>query len=512
MMRIAFRTDSSALIGTGHLMRCLTLADELARRGHEVLFVCRELEGSISVLVRERGHRCNMLPAPTAFSATMPVGEDAPGHSAWLGVSQDLDAMQTIAALGNTGPLEWLIVDHYALDAHWERALRGRCKRLMVIDDLADRPHECDLLLDQNLYLEMEHRYEGLLPGTCSSLLGPRFALLRPTFARKRRELRAQSGEVRRILVFFGGIDAENETMKALEAISHIDDARLTVDVVVGASNPHRETLQEYCADRPAIRLHVQTERIAELMRVADLAIGAGGVATWERCATGLPTIAWPLADNQRAVISAAADFGALCAAELTAVGSADDLQRHINALLHSSHLRRHIGMRAASLCDGHGTRRVAEVLAPIVVNLRNATICDCEHVYRWRNHPSIRLASVNSEPIPYETHKAWFERTLVDPSKALLIAEHDNSLEGVLRYDFEGNIAIVSLYLVPKRAGKGIGSAMLLAGESWLREKHPEIEQVQAVVLDANDSSKALFEKSGYLRRQVVYEKVCKK
>jgi UDP-2,4-diacetamido-2,4,6-trideoxy-beta-L-altropyranose hydrolase len=512
-MRIAFRTDSSMQMGTGHLMRCLTLADELGRRGYEIMFICRELEGNVSSMARDRGYVCAMLPAPTAFNKAAEADEEAPAHAGWLGVPQHLDAEQTIEVMEQSGePFDWLIVDHYALDARWEEMLRCRCKQLMVIDDLADRPHECDLLLDQNLYPDLEHRYRGLIGDACRSLLGPSFALLRPEFARERRQLRSRSGEVRRILVFFGGVDAENETLRALRALSLIEDARLSVDVVIGKSNPHEKALRHYCEARRDICLHVQSPHIAELMVASDLAIGAGGVTTWERCAVGLPAIAWPLAENQRDVIGAAADVGALYAPDSDSVTNVDDLSAHLAALLRSTHLCRHMGKQAASLCDGHGTRRVADHIAPTEVVFREARLCDCENVYRWRDHPTTRNSSIESNPIPYETHRTWFQRALVDPCKTLLIAEREGSPVGVLRYDLKAEVAVVSLYLVPGQAGKGIGIAMLRAGETWLSEKHPEIELIQAVVLGTNRSSKALFERCGFLRRQIVFEKVHQK
>lgn len=311
-MRIAFRTDSSRRIGTGHLMRCLTLADELARRGHDILFICRELEGNVNALVHDRGHRLELLPAPLV-SGTAMVEEKTPAHAAWLGVSQATDAEQTAAALdhASAGKLDWLVVDHYALDTRWERQLRNRCVRLMVIDDLADRPHVCDLLLDQNLYPDIEMRYQGPVPDTCRTLLGPRFALLRPEFAQLRRDLRTRTGKVQRILVFFGGVDAENVTLKALEALSLVADPRIRVDVVIGQSNPHQEQLRRYCEDRPEFCLHVQTEHIAELMAAADLAIGGSGIATWERCFLGLPALVVSFAANQIGVARAVADSGA---------------------------------------------------------------------------------------------------------------------------------------------------------------------------------------------------------
>lgn len=508
-MRIAFRTDSSLQIGTGHMMRCLTLADELSRRGHDVLFVCRELVGNINGLVRDRGHRLETLPIPAP--SEVQAGDDRDlAHAAWLGVSWDTDAEQTGAVLDHvcSGRVDWLIVDHYALGTRWETQLRRRCIRLMVIDDLADRPHNCDLLLDQNLYPNMEKRYCGLIPDSCQIRLGPRFALLRPEFAEARRKLPNRIAEVRRVLVFFGGVDAENATMRALDALALVAEPSISVDIVIGQTNPHREQVLRYCEGHPQLCVHVQTERIAELMAAADLAIGSGGVATWERCALALPALVWPVAENQRQVIAAVAGYGAVYAPDPESILDPENLSRHIFALVHSRPLCQHLGARAASLCDGHGARRTADLIAPIEVRLRPAMHKDCDRVHRWRNQPGTRQASIDSAAIPYADHRAWFERTLADPTRALLIAEQHDGPVGVLRYDFDSEGATVSLYRVPGMSGAGIGKAMLLAGEAWLVGNHPEVKCVRAQVLEANAPSKAAFEGCDFLPHHIVYEK----
>lgn len=362
-MNIAFRTDSSYQIGTGHLMRCLTLADELARRGHEILFVCRELEGNVYSLVRERGHDLALL-SPPPSPGWVSAGEGAPAHAAWLGASQELDAKQTVTALGQGGaPLDWLIIDHYAIDANWESLLQTWCANLMVIDDLADRPHACGLLLDQNLHSEMECRYQELLPGTCHTLLGPKFALLRPEFVQARRELRTRTGVVQRVLVFFGGIDADNATLKSIEALSLTCHSQLTVDVVIGKGNPHQTELRRYCEGCPELRLHVQTERIAGLMAAADLAIGAGGIATWERCALGLPALVIALAYNQEVITDAVATTGAIRYLGAHNRGLKGRIPEEIQALLVSPEILKRMSERAAALVDAQGCTRVADKL-----------------------------------------------------------------------------------------------------------------------------------------------------
>ena len=201
----------------------------------------------------------------------------------------------------------------------------------MVIDDLADRPHDCDLLLDQNLYEGLERRYDGLVPDHCERLLGPRYALLRPEFAAARKTLRHRDGRVRRILVFFGGSDLSNETAKALEAIRLLNRTDIAVDVVVGVSNPKGDQIREICRGMPNIHFHLQVENMAELMALADLAIGAGGTTTWERCCLGLPSLVLVLADNQREVVEVMTDAGAMrnvgWHADVTSSGLAEVLQ-----------------------------------------------------------------------------------------------------------------------------------------------------------------------------------------
>lgn len=296
-MKVLFRADASVEIGSGHLMRCLTLADQLRSEGAEVAFICRDLPGGMFDYLRTRDYRFAKLPAAEADK-----------------VSQQTDATETIEAARQMFPggVDWLVVDHYRLDAAWERLLRPHTKRLMVIDDLANRPHDCDLLLDQNYYRDMERRYEGLVPAQCVTLLGPEYVLLRPEFAEARQRLRARDGTVRRILVFFGGSDPTNQTRKVLDAIKLIDNPDISADVVVGTGNPHRDEIESLCHGMPGMQYHCQVSNMAELILGADIGIGAGGAAMWERCYLGLPTMTVVFADNQVRTTEDVAGLGAI--------------------------------------------------------------------------------------------------------------------------------------------------------------------------------------------------------
>src|SRR5207244_2861084 len=284
-MTIAFRTDCGTRIGTGHVRRCLTLAEELRRRGARVVFISREQPGDLISLTARSGFETLRLPFIGGAS------ERDEGHAAWLGVPQAVDAESTIAALNGLKP-DWLVVDHYAINAEWEKALRPAVNRILVIDDLADRDHDCDALLDQNYFgADTASRYDHHLPETCIRLLGPVFALLQPHYAVIRSALPPRDGYIRRILIFFGGSDQTNETAKVLTALSHPSLMHLAVDVVLGSNHPNPEGVRTLVAARANTILHGELRSLAGLMARADLAVGAAGATTWERLSVGLPSI-----------------------------------------------------------------------------------------------------------------------------------------------------------------------------------------------------------------------------
>lgn len=286
-------------MGTGHLMRCLTLADGVRERGAECLFLCAEHDQTAGRLVS--GHRLVWLTAEPALDAAGPRGFEQRAAAR-------RDAARTREQLEVFRP-DAVIVDHYRLDAEWEQAVKGD-GRLLAIDDLADRDHSCELLLDQNLYETPESRYRSRLPAHCRALLGPDYALLRPEFRRAREGMARRDGRVRRIQLFFGGTDPTHETAKALRALDGLDGVEL--EVIVGAANPRLEVLRSLCAERPNVELAVQVSDMARRMSEADLSVGAVGAAYLERCALGLPTVAVITADNQREVAGVLGRRGAI--------------------------------------------------------------------------------------------------------------------------------------------------------------------------------------------------------
>ena len=252
-------------MGTGHLMRCLALAECLRDRGTEVRFICRAHPGNLIGLLRDRGMSVAEL-APPGKSAR-PYDAD---YTAGLGVTEQEDAAQTIEALGEK-QAEWLLVDHYGIGAKWEGRMRSHAAKLLVIDDLANRRHDCDVLLDQNYSERGSQRYVGCLPEECALLLGPRYALLRPEYGAHRSAASRRAGQVRRVFVFFGGSDPHNVTGRALEALSDPTFDHLEVDVVAGANYAHRASLEKQVAGRPGTQLHGPLPHLADLISARTL-------------------------------------------------------------------------------------------------------------------------------------------------------------------------------------------------------------------------------------------------
>jgi UDP-2,4-diacetamido-2,4,6-trideoxy-beta-L-altropyranose hydrolase len=489
-------------MGAGHLQRCMTLADALRERGAHSTFVCRSLPEQFDGTLANKGHDLIRL----GPAGETPVQESTPPHAAWLGTSQHEDARQTAAALRQAHP-DWLVADHYALDVRWERAMRPFARHILVIDDLADRPHDCDLLLDQNFYADLRERYVGRVGKDSRQLLGPRYALLRSGFARARSGTRERDGEVRRVLVFFGGADADNYTGLTLEALSGLGRPDLAVDVVVGLMNPHAVQLEALCAARPNTRFFRQTEDMPRLMAEADLAIGAGGGATWERCCLGLPTLAVVVADNQRRMLHDLCEAATVvCPSGESVAELRGQLSASIAAMLSSKSFLRGMSRRCMELVDGAGANRVVGAMLGMDVTLRRATEADCEPVYEWRSHPDIRQSSLQQDVIAHSDHVAWYAATLRNPDRALLIVEAGDRAVAVVRFDLEGARATVSIYLVPGELTGGWGTTVLQRSAAWLRQHHPGVREIVAEVLPGNRASRGAFLQAGYRELKVTF------
>lgn len=358
-MKIAFRVDASLEMGTGHVMRCLTLARALRKREHDCLFISREHPGNLLKLISEEGFAVHALPAGSEFDSEL-------AHAKWLGASQAEDALACKGLLASWCP-DWLVVDHYALDHRWEISVRPVGCRVLVIDDLADRQHNCDVLLDQNLG-RSQLDYKDLLPQGCVTLTGPHYALLRPEFAELRADslARREQGFLRSVLIALGGVDQHNYTSKILKALlgcKLADDIRFTV--VLGATAPHLHVVREFAEQCPwPVEVLSGINDMALRMATADLAIGAGGATSWERCCLGVPTLLLVLAENQ---LPASRQLTTRKAAIMIEVGG--DLRAQLQQtfiLMSDSGTLRDYSIAASHITDGIGVERVLDVMSSI--------------------------------------------------------------------------------------------------------------------------------------------------
>lgn len=458
-LTVAIRADSSFKIGAGHLLRCLTLADNLKPHGVKIHFLCLRLPGDFVELAIDKGY-CVIS-------------------------KNDLDFK-----------VDWLVVDHYGLDKQWESEMRTYARRIVVIDDLADREHDCDILLDQTLDRKAQD-YEKLVPKTCRLLLGSEYAVLAAQFSKLRPlSLQRRLGKyhVENILVSMGGTDPYNVSEFVINSLQQLKVTN-SLSITLGK--------------------HVNQSSLANMMMAADLAIGAGGVTSWERCCLGLPTIMITTADNQ---FNNAYQLDQSSAIKY--LGNYDKvtselLNESVHSLMKDSKLLEQMSIKAATICDGYGVRRVVLELLPqfandgSIVRLRQADMNDGELMLTWQQDPSTRQYARNPRLLRRSEHFTWLKKRLDSADCIFNIILYQNNPAGVLRLDKIDNTEHayeISILTAPKFRRLGLAGAAL----RLIRTMFPDLE-LRAEVLSDNKFSHALFLNEGYQLLNGVYvHKMC--
>jgi UDP-2,4-diacetamido-2,4,6-trideoxy-beta-L-altropyranose hydrolase len=444
--------------------------------------------------IEGEGLRVTALRAPSPGIANL-----ADDYAAWLGVTQDEDAAETSAALAGE-ELEWIVSDHYALDVRWETQLRAHTQNLMVIDDLANRTHACDLLLDQNYYPTANERYFDLVPASCRLMTGPRYALLRPEYAQHRCSNPPVRDSLRRVFIFFGGSDPHNLTGAALEALSGASLRHLTVDVVVGVNNPHRRQLERQASERPNTALYGPLAHLAALLSRADLAIGAAGTTTWERMCLGVPSLVVCVAENQRSSAEALAREGMIIY-----LGTERDagVKNFVSAMERVVAGIEDLGAQALRdwlAVDGLGAKRVAECLDPTepqVLTLRDAQPDDAGLFFGWANDSQVRRQSLNTGIIPWSAHRQWFAARIADEHSRLFVLEARSLPVGQIRFDIEAGEVRISYSLDGQFRGRGW--ARILVGLGMSRMAALGRMVFRAELKKTNTASAAVFRRLGF-------------
>ncbi|MDK4736454.1 UDP-2,4-diacetamido-2,4,6-trideoxy-beta-L-altropyranose hydrolase [Rhizobium sp. CNPSo 3490] len=497
--KVLFRADASETMGAGHIMRCLTLADALAVEFIDCVFVCRSIPVSLARRIEASGH------SVTVIEATFGV-PDVLTEAIWSIEMQEEDARHCLDAVAGQ-VFDWVVVDHYGLDGHWQAVARSRIRRIMVIDDLANRVHDCDLLLDQNLGRKPSD-YEGLVPPSARVLAGTEFALLRPQFAAARaaRLSKRESLSFSRLLISLGGGDPQNLTGRLLSMLDEMQlPETLRITVVLGALARFADDVREAAlkARRPTEVLF-DVNDMAGLMAECDVAIGAAGATAWERCCVGLPSIVLVVAENQRPGALALAEAGcALVAFSDKPGGLRVELDEAFRELLSGG--REAISRNIENLgIDGLGAQRVARALAQVeatmlVGRLRRVGEADLDLLLEWRNDNAIRMSMLTQDVIDPDEHRAWFDKAAISADRRLLIFERGGEPSGFVnfRIDPANRTATWGFYKAPA-AARGTGR---LLGKAALDYAFGQLglHKVWAEVLPSNEASNGMHVSLGF-------------
>jgi UDP-2,4-diacetamido-2,4,6-trideoxy-beta-L-altropyranose hydrolase len=480
--RLVVRTDANVAMGTGHVMRCLALAQAWQDAGGDVVFAMAQSTPAVD----ERLHSEHV---------------EIVQVNSLAGSAKDA---KELAELARSQHADWVVLDGYQFDSAYQQRLKDEGLKLLLVDDNGGAPHYfADLVLNQNAHAT-EDLYRALQSRT-RLLLGPRHALLRREFSLWRGWRREIAPTARRVLVTLGGSDPDNITLLVIHALRLVDIEGLEATVVVGGSNPHIESLEQAAASSAAtISLLRNARNMPELMAWADLAVSGAGSTCWEMCFLGLPAILIDLAPNQRPVAQELDRRGAAIH-----LGSADEvfpeeIAGKLQWLLASEETRAALSKRACDLVDGRGAERVVWTMRSGSLRLRRVAEQDCRLLWEWANDPEVRALSFSSEAIPWERHVDWFSSKLTDPNAILYLAiDEENIPVGQVRYQLEGTRAVVSVNLAAGFRGRGYGNTLLDLGANQLF-RSTEATAIDAYVKPDNAASLRLFTHAGFKREKI--------
>lgn len=492
-MRIALRTDASRRIGTGHLRRCESLAHALRAEGAELRFVCRAHD-EISGIAQ--GSDVLWLPKPPGYVAK--PGD--PAHADWLGCAADEDAADTVAALRNFAP-DWVLVDHYAIDARWHaHVAQALACRIAVIDDLADRPLAAALVIDQNLHPDHAAKYLPVGGAHARILGGPRYAMLAPAYRDAPRHRFRRT--VRSIGIFMGGGDPADFTSRALIACREAAGFDGTIELVSSSRNPRFRHHLELARRWPRTQVLHDEPDLSGFFARHDLQVGSGGIAAWERCCLRAPTLAVQIAANQRAVLPELARAGAVAWLDQDDA-SAADIGEAVRALVATPRRRLAMVRASAGLVDGWGSARIAAVMAMATkpsLAFRPAQPEDEALLLEWANDPEVRRHAFNARAITSAEHRAWLQKRLanVDACRIFVALSPARFPVGQVRFERADGVWSIGYSLAADFRGLGLARALMSGAIQALR-RHDPAAHLEAWVKPDNDASLQTFRALGF-------------
>ena len=504
-MNIVVRADASTNIGAGHIMRCLTLVHSLksvsSEKKIQITFICHKLPEYLKQKILNESFELIELKREC-------------DNEPW---TQENDSAQCINILSSLPTTDLLIQDHYRLNAPWQELISPFIQKLLVIDDLANRKHKTDYLLDQ-AFGRLPEDYTPWVDQTCQLLTGHSFILLRSEFSKlisTAFNKRNNTDTIENILISLGGMDVNNISEKAIKSVINLQNPAMQTEqqkqkkqyklnLVMSSAATHLDKIKKLIKPHSWISLHIDTNEMAKLMLDADIAIGASGTSAWERCSLGLPTLSIVLADNQSLVSANLAKQGAIINLGLGEEITVEGITTELIALINDKNKYHLMSEKCFKCCDGEGTYRVKNQLFNVenkLLNVRNkvqlipATIDDQEKTFLWQSNTSIRRYFNNPATPTWEQHSQWFEKNLTDPSSSLYMI-HSNKLPvGTLRLDKQHNNEYeISILIDPTKQGKGL-ALNALNQLPFLIKNGTFI----AIIHKDNISSQNVFKKAGF-------------
>ena len=479
-MKFIFQVEASSKIGNGHIVRCLSLAKGLKRRGHRCFFVGSKYSDQILQILKKND-----------FQYFYSLSENKRSYD-----------NKTIEFIQNIIP-DWIIIDNYEIGENWELTFKKFCKKILVIDDLANRMHHCDLLLDQNMVADMNTRYNGLTPYSAELLLGSKYALLDSIYSKIHNNISKKDKNIKRILISFGGTDEFGLTKLSLLALLQLKQYNFDIDVVLSSKHCDIALIKEKAETHNNITLHSDLPTLAELMAKSDLAMGTSGTTSWERICLGLSSITITVADNQIKI----ADY--LNKNGLTNwIGHYDQIKKQDifkavnNAIV--SGVKKEWIERSIGLIDGKGVDRVCDILTinpDSELHVRDMSISDRNLVFKWANDPITRANSLSSKEIKIETHNKWFKSKLQDNKCRFYLIKSVNCIAvGMVRFEQlnDGNSYEVHYSIAPIYRGLGMGSHVLRDAIDAIYLKIGEVVIVGRIK-KINVASERIFKSIGF-------------
>jgi UDP-2,4-diacetamido-2,4,6-trideoxy-beta-L-altropyranose hydrolase len=491
MQNIFFRTDSSNQIGNGHVMRCLTLAHELRERKIKSTFISRINKNNLNNLIKSNGFDILELP----------IAKNKHDNSdKWLEATELKDAKETRDLINNYNNI-LMIIDHYSIGKTWENYLRPYLDTIVVIDDLANRTHDCDFIIDQNWFVDMESRYRDFISYDCVKLFGPRFSILRSEFLRAKEPAISNIKNVNNIFLFFGGTDQYNLTSKFIKIFNDPKLQKIRLDVVIGGNNKFKAEIKKLTKLRKNTYLHIQIKNISRIIKKADMGIGSAGVNTWERICLGLPSLVVSFAENHEVVLSD------LISEELIIfLGKFDklnefEIKNKLFELIKNPKLLNNQRKKTFELVDGLGSSRVIDwITGNIKDSSWKVNIASKKNInlyYEWANDKEVRNNSLNKNTFSWESHVCWFRRKLEDENCQLLIVLIDEIPIGQVRFDDEGDYLRINYSIGKQFRGKNLGKKLLKLAINKLNNKNNK--KLLGEVLPNNIASSKIFEDLGF-------------